>query len=159
MANPNDLSLDQSGTSGYHPLTYVNEPVYQLLESSAPGTGTSTGGETSQNHTSNQRTNEERTGTNGGTNSEMDSEITGEFPFSHEEHIQDTEPDGIFDQSESNIEKKLTERELSDPTWNIFRLSKMKEKLRRVSENKVLRVSKRYKKAFLIIGVDCGRIK
>ena len=75
----------------------------------------------------------------------MDSEITGEFPFSHEEHIQDTEPDGIFDQSESNIEKKLTERELSDPTWNIFRLSKMEEKLRRVSENKVLRVSKRYK--------------
>ena len=62
----------------------------------------------------------------------MDSEITGEFPFSHEEHIQDTEPDGIFDQSESNIEKKLTERELSDPTWNIFRLSKMEEKLRRV---------------------------
>ena len=78
----------------------------------------------------------------------MDSEITGEFPFSHEEHIQDTEPDGIFDQSESNIEKKLTERELSDPTWNIFRLSKMEEKLRRVSENKVLRVSKRYKIAF-----------
>ena len=75
----------------------------------------------------------------------MDSEITGEFPFSHEEHIQDTEPDGIFDQSESNIEKKLTERELSDPTWNIFRLSKMEEKLRRVSENKVLRVSKSYK--------------
>ena len=66
----------------------------------------------------------------------MDSEITGEFPFSHEEHIQDTEPDGIFDQSESNIEKKLTERELSDPTWNIFRLSKMEEKLRRVSEKK-----------------------
>ena len=78
----------------------------------------------------------------------MDSEITGEFPFSHEEHIQDTEPDGIFDQSESNIEKKLTERELSDPTWNIFRLSKMEEKLRRVSENKVLRVSKRYKIAY-----------
>ena len=78
-----------------------------------------------------QRTNDERTGTNGGTHSEMDSEITGEFPFSHEEHIQDTEPDGIFDQSESHIEKKLTERELSDPTWNIFRLSKMEEKLRR----------------------------
>ena len=76
----------------------------------------------------------------------MDSEITGEFPFSHEEHIQDTEPDGIFDQSESNIEKKLTERELSDPTWNIFRLSKMEEKLRRVFDgNKAERVSKRYK--------------
>ena len=76
----------------------------------------------------------------------MDSEITGEFPFSHEEHIQDTEPDGIFDQSESNIEKKLTERELSDPTWNIFRLSKMEEKLRRVFDaNKVKCVSKRYK--------------
>ena len=79
-----------------------------------------------------QRTNDERTGTNGGTNSEMGSEITGEFPYSHEEHIQDTEPDGIFDQSESHIEKKLTERELSDPTWNIFRLSKMEDKLRRV---------------------------
>ena len=51
LANPNDLSLDQSGTSGYHPLTYVNEPVYQLLE---PSAGTSTGGGTSQNHTSNQ---------------------------------------------------------------------------------------------------------
>ena len=76
----------------------------------------------------------------------MDSEITGEFPFSHEEHIQDTEPDGIFDQSESNIEKKLTERELSDPTWNIFRLSKMEEKLRRVFDgNKVKCASKRYK--------------
>ena len=62
----------------------------------------------------------------------MGSEITGEFPYSHEEHIQDTEPDGIFDQSESHIEKKLTERELSDPTWNIFRLSKMEDKLRRV---------------------------
>lgn len=54
LANPNDLSLDQSGASGYHPLTYTNEPVYQILEPSAPGTGTSTGGETSQNHTSNQ---------------------------------------------------------------------------------------------------------
>ena len=77
----------------------------------------------------------------------MDSEITGEFPFSHEEHIQDTEPDGIdFDQSESHIEKKLTERELSDPTWNIFRLSKMEEKLRRVFDsNKVECVSKSYK--------------
>ena len=67
----------------------------------------------------------------------MGSEITGEFPYSHEEHIQDTEPDGIFDQSESHIEKKLTERELSDPTWNIFRLSKMEEKLRRVLKSTV----------------------
>ena len=68
----------------------------------------------------------------------MGSEITGEFPYSHEEHIQDTEPDGIFDQSESHIEKKLTERELSDPTWNIFRLSKMEDKLRRVLKRNCL---------------------
>ena len=163
LANPNDLSLDPSGTSGHPQLTYT------YLVPSAPGTGTSTGGETSQNHTSNQagfqiedfdscsdwptnqsqfenrcqRTNDERTGTNGGTNSEMGSEITGEFPYGHEEHVQDTEPDGNFDLSESHIEKKLTERELSDPTWNIFRLSKMEEKLRRVFSRESILVGSR----------------
>lgn len=132
LSNPNDLLgqsnhlTNQSGLTNQ--ITYTNEPIY--LVPSVP-TGTSTGDGTSQNHTSNQRTND-HTGTNANSD-EIGSMGTGDFPFgiSHEEHVIDeASPDGNFDQSESSIAKNLTERELSDPTWNIFRLSKMEEKIR-----------------------------
>ena len=127
LSNPNN-GFDQSNQSG---VSYSNEPIYLVPSVQR---GRSTGDETSQS--SNQQTSDHRE-TKGDTNFDKIGS-TGDFPFGISHDVTDeASPDGNerIDQSESSIingytKKNLTEMELSDPTWNIFRLSKMEQKLR-----------------------------